>query len=224
MADEELIRLAGLHGVAARYTDWRGREVAVSPDTLAAVLGALGVDASTPGAVRDGLERAGEPGRALPPNIVVRREAGPVTGLVLAELRRHLGSGEDAEVDVRQGAEEVLAPPGADVPGAERPFEPLVGLADVPSGWHRLRVRRGGRTDETRLLVAPVAPAPPRAWDSRRSCTRSVPAGRGGSATCAIWRTSRRGAAGSWARASSWSTRCTRRSRSRRSGRRRTRR
>ena len=164
MADEELIRLAGLHGVAARYTDWRGREVAVSPDTLAAVLGALGVDASTPGAVRDGLERAGEPGRALPPNIVVRREAGPVTGLVLAELRRHLGSGEDAEVDVRQGAEEVLAPPGADVPGAERPFEPLVGLADVPSGWHRLRVRRGGRTDETRLLVAPVAPAPPRAW------------------------------------------------------------
>ena len=34
----------------------------------------------------------------------------------------------------------------------------------MPSGWHRLRVRRGGRTDETRLLVAPVAPAPPRAW------------------------------------------------------------
>src|SRR5690606_16644521 len=139
------------------------REVAVSPDTVVAVLGALGVDASTPSAVRDALERLREPGPALPPNIVVLREEGPVTGLVLAELRRYLGSGEAAEVDIRQGAEEVLSPE-AGVPEAERPFEPLVGLADVPSGWHRLRVRRGARTDDTRLLVAPPAPASPRAW------------------------------------------------------------
>ncbi|NKZ03647.1 4-alpha-glucanotransferase [Actinomadura latina] len=73
MADDELITLAGRHGVATRYTDWRGREAAVSPDTLAAVLTALGVDVSTPDAVGAELRRAREPGRRLPPVVVVRR-------------------------------------------------------------------------------------------------------------------------------------------------------
>ncbi|TDC88088.1 4-alpha-glucanotransferase [Actinomadura sp. 7K507] len=165
MADDELNTLSGLHGVATRYTDWRGRGVDVSPGTLVAVLAALGVDASTQGAVRAELERAREPERALPPNVIVRRGSGPVTGLVLAELRRYLGSGEDAEVDIEPSTAEVLMPPSTHAPPAERRFEPLAGLADVPSGWHRLRVRRGRRTDHTRLLVAPAAlPPPPRTW------------------------------------------------------------
>ena len=165
MADEELNTLSGLHGVATRYTDWRGREVDVSPETLVAVLAALGVDASSPAAVRAELERAREPVRALPPNIVVRRGSGPATGPVLAELRRHLGSGEDAEVDIEPSAAEVLSPPSPHGTPAEPSFVPLAGLADVPSGWHRLRVRRGGRTDRTRLLVAPAAlRPPPRTW------------------------------------------------------------
>ncbi|XRQ12488.1 4-alpha-glucanotransferase [Actinomadura welshii] len=159
MADDELNTLAGLHGVATRYTDWRGRDAAVSPDTLVAVLAALGVDASSPGAVRAGLERAGEPRTGLPPTIIVRRGAGAVTGRVLAELRRHLGSGEDAEVGIETGAAEVLAPP------AGRPPEPLAELADVPDGWHLLSVRRRGRTDRTRLLIAPASlRPPPGAW------------------------------------------------------------
>ncbi|GAA0562191.1 4-alpha-glucanotransferase [Actinomadura welshii] len=165
MADDELRTLAGLHGVATRYTDWRGRAAEVSPGTLVAVLAALGVDASTPSAVRAGLERAREPRRGLPPAVIVRRGDGTVTGRVLAELRGHLGSGEDAEVDIEVSAGEVLAPPGPRVPPDERPFEPLAGLADVPAGWHRLRVRRGGRTDHTALLVAPAAlRPPPRTW------------------------------------------------------------
>ncbi|MEU5989156.1 4-alpha-glucanotransferase [Spirillospora sp. NPDC047418] len=72
MGDDELIRLAGRHGVATRYTDWRGREAAVAPDTLVAVLAALGVDASAPGAVRTELERAAGTARGLPPVVVVR--------------------------------------------------------------------------------------------------------------------------------------------------------
>lgn len=165
MGDEELIRLSERHGVATRYTDWRGREVAVSPATLVAVLAALGVDASSPAAVRAELERAHQPGRGLPPTIVVRRGSGAVTGRILAVLRGHLGTGEDAEVDIQLGTAEVLPPPHVSAAAAERPFEPLSGLGDVPSGWHRLRVRRGDRIDGTGLLVAPHAlPPPPRAW------------------------------------------------------------
>ncbi|TDC52082.1 4-alpha-glucanotransferase [Actinomadura sp. KC345] len=165
MADEELNTLSGLHGVATRYTDWRGRGVDVPPGTLVAVLAALGVDASSPAAVRAELERAREPGCALPPTIVVRRGSGPATGPVLAELRRHLGSGEEAEVDIETSTAEVLTPPSRHTPSTERRFEPLAGLADVPPGWHHLRVRRGRRTDHARLLVAPAAlRPPPRTW------------------------------------------------------------
>ncbi|MFG2019018.1 4-alpha-glucanotransferase [Actinomadura geliboluensis] len=77
MGDDELIRLAGHHGVATRYADWRGREAAVAPDTLVAVLAALGVDASTPGAARAELERVRAPARTLPPVVVVRHGDGP---------------------------------------------------------------------------------------------------------------------------------------------------
>ena len=38
----ELIRRAGERGVAVSYRNWRGREVAVSDETLAAILAALG--------------------------------------------------------------------------------------------------------------------------------------------------------------------------------------
>ncbi|CND80222.1 4-alpha-glucanotransferase [Mycobacterium tuberculosis] len=76
MGDDELIRLAGRYGVATRYTDWRGRDAAVAPDTLVAVLSALGVDASTPSAARAELERAGDSGRGLPPVVVVRHGDG----------------------------------------------------------------------------------------------------------------------------------------------------
>lgn len=163
MADDELIRLAGLHGVATRYEDWRGRETAVSRDTLTAVLAALGVDASTPSAVRAELDRHRERARELPPTIVVRRAGAGTAGRIRAALGGHLDGGAEAEVETH--ADEVLAPPHARVPPAERSFEPLDGLADVPPGWRGLRVREGDRTRYTRLLVAPDAlRPPPRMW------------------------------------------------------------
>ncbi|MEV4002096.1 4-alpha-glucanotransferase [Actinomadura sp. NPDC049753] len=163
MADDELIRLAGLHGVATRYEDWRGRETAVSRDTLAAVLAALGVDASTPSAVRAELDRHRERARELPPAVVVRRDGGGTAGRIRAALGGHLDGG--AEVEIETGTDEVLAPQRTHVPPAERSFEPLDGLADVPPGWRALRVRNGTRTRYTRLLVAPGAlRPPPRMW------------------------------------------------------------
>ncbi|TYB41154.1 4-alpha-glucanotransferase [Actinomadura chibensis] len=156
MADE-LTRLAEYHGVATRYADWRGREVAVAPDTLVAVLAALGVDASSPAGVRDALERERARADTLPPALVVRRAGGGATGPILAELRRYLGQDEDAEVEIEIGGGE---PPGLG-------FEPLEQRADVPSGGHRLRVRRlrDRHPVHVQLLVAPAAlRPPPRAW------------------------------------------------------------
>ncbi|MFI0411267.1 4-alpha-glucanotransferase [Actinomadura sp. 3N508] len=185
MADDELARLAGLHGVATRYADWRGREVEVSRDTLIAVLRALGVDASSPSAVRDGLERHREGRRSGWPALIVRRTDGGVADQIVTALRSRLRPGEHLEVDIEPGAAEVLSPPGA-----ETGFRPLAGLADVPPGWHRLRAGiwtegtfqpRGGAADSpsgrlrgrvrvgramsATVLVAPASLAPPpRTW------------------------------------------------------------
>ncbi|WUI01664.1 4-alpha-glucanotransferase [Spirillospora sp. NBC_00431] len=162
--DDELARLAGLHGVATRYADWRGREIAVSRDTLVAVLGALAVDASSPAAVRDALERHRERRDHGLPNLIVRRSNGGVSaGRIVAALQSRMPPGERSEgfeVEIEVGAGEVLVPRAG---GGG--FRPIGGLADVPSGWHRLRVRRGERTMYSTLLVAPSSlPPPPRTW------------------------------------------------------------
>ncbi|MFB4307098.1 4-alpha-glucanotransferase [Actinomadura sp. GTD37] len=135
MGDDGLIRLAGRHGVATRYTDWRGREAAVPPDTLVAVLAALGVDASTPAAVAAELERARGPGRALPPVVVVR-QGDPLPALpALADASVELATGET-------------------VPAA-------LDRAELPAGWHRLHAG----SESAPLLVAPRRlRAPDRLW------------------------------------------------------------
>ncbi len=52
MTDPELIRRAEAAGIAHRYRDWRGEEVAVSDETLTAILAALG-DACGPSELSD---------------------------------------------------------------------------------------------------------------------------------------------------------------------------
>src|SRR5688572_5311489 len=47
-----LARLAAAHGVATTYTDSRSRPVQVAREVVVAVLDRLGVDASTPAAIR----------------------------------------------------------------------------------------------------------------------------------------------------------------------------
>ena len=67
-------------------------------------------------------------------------------------------------------------------------------------------------------MVRPAAAARSRgcrtsaAGASPSSCTPSAPASPGGTATCTTWPSWRPGARANWARTSSWSTRCTRRS------------
>lgn len=68
---EDLSRLADLHGVATSYSPSPDRTVAASATAVTLTLAALGVDASTPGAVRAALAaREREQGaRLLPPTV-----------------------------------------------------------------------------------------------------------------------------------------------------------
>ncbi|MER5558118.1 4-alpha-glucanotransferase [Streptomyces sp. NPDC002506] len=77
-----LARLAARHGVATSYSPSAGLTVDVPDATVVAVLAALGVDASTPAALRRALDdaEAADAERLLPPTLV-RWGDGPVPGL-----------------------------------------------------------------------------------------------------------------------------------------------
>lgn len=147
-------RLARLHGIATSYEPAPGRTVHVSDDTVVAVLAALGVDASTPEAVRTALaahERTA--GRALlPPTVTARSGRAPrlpdlPDGTV---LRVGTEGGAVLGAEVRDGT-----PHG----GTDDPTAP----ARLPLGVHDLRADApDGRTARAHLIVAPDAvPAPP---------------------------------------------------------------
>ncbi|RKN50522.1 4-alpha-glucanotransferase [Micromonospora endolithica] len=132
--DRRLAALARAHGVATWYEDWRHRRVEVAPETVVAVLGLLGVDASGPAAVADALAAvdARDP-HALPPTVVLTAGAtralpGPATVL--------LEDGGTRRVD------------------GELP-------ADLPLGWHRLDC--AGR-EVPLVVVPPRLPEPPATW------------------------------------------------------------
>jgi 4-alpha-glucanotransferase len=76
-----LARLAAAHGVSTSYETGPGRVVQVPESTVTDVLAALGVDASTPRAVREALEQHERDALALLPPTVVARDGSPDTTL-----------------------------------------------------------------------------------------------------------------------------------------------
>ncbi|BAL92535.1 putative 4-alpha-glucanotransferase [Actinoplanes missouriensis 431] len=69
----DLVALAEAHGVATWYEDWQRQRTDVSEESVIGVLGLLGVDASTPAAVRAALaEVRGRKQGGLPGTIVLR--------------------------------------------------------------------------------------------------------------------------------------------------------
>lgn len=75
MSDEALYELADAAGISADWTDATGQPERVAPDTLRAVLAALGIDAAGDGAVADSLRR-------------VREDAGRPAAMATAETGR----------------------------------------------------------------------------------------------------------------------------------------
>ncbi|WP_269853984.1 4-alpha-glucanotransferase [Streptomyces sp. RPT161] len=136
-----LARLAALHGVDTRYEPAPGRVVRVPEATVITVLAALGVDASSPQAVRDALAAHEQRlrTRLLPPCLVLR------AGVALRSRLPELPDGTVCAVELETG-------------------EQLPGHADpLPLGYHMLRVRvPDGRTAVAPLIVVPQRVPEPR--------------------------------------------------------------
>ncbi|MCZ7414244.1 MULTISPECIES: 4-alpha-glucanotransferase [unclassified Streptomyces] len=144
-----LARLAAAHGVATSYAPGPGRVVDVPEDSVVAVLAALGIDASTPEAVRQALEahELQAAARLLPPTVVLRSgqdEAPHDTGPGLPGLPA-LPPGTVLRVETEDGAQ-YDAGPGL----------PVSVPAAVPPGVHTLRAEApDGRSARAPLIVAP---------------------------------------------------------------------
>ncbi|MET7622328.1 4-alpha-glucanotransferase [Streptomyces sp. NPDC005408] len=151
-----LARLAALHGVATAYAPSEGVSVPVPDATVVAVLAALGVDASTPSALRDALARAESAAaeRLLPPTVVLWSE-----GHVPAALTG-LPADTTVRVEPEDGAEpwpHSVAEPG---PGRDSGPGRFSGpdWAELPLGVHQLYAEApDGRTARSTLVVAPAA-------------------------------------------------------------------
>ncbi|CAM5425775.1 4-alpha-glucanotransferase [Streptomyces coeruleorubidus] len=130
---EDLSRLADLHGVATSYSPSPDRTVAASAAAVTLTLAALGVDASTPGAVRAALAaRERELGARLLPPTVVGWGTGPPAALAA------LPEGSRLLIETEQG-------------------ETHASAEHLPPGVHRLTATvPDGRTATAHLVVAPA--------------------------------------------------------------------
>ena len=138
--DPDLSRLASAHGVAVSYLDQLRRPVAVSADSVVAVLGALGVDATSSVAVRAALREVDE-APPTPPVVVVRRSRGGSVAVGGAAMLR-----------LEDGTHRTVAADGGRV----------VLPAGLPLGWHRLETA----DREIPVVVTPdtLAPRSSRQW------------------------------------------------------------
>ena len=157
--DPAVRELAAAYGVATEYWDWQGGHVEVGVATVLAVLGALGIDASSPERARDALtgRRDAYWRRMLPTVLVVR------TGTE-AWFPVHVPHGAPVEVWVELEDGGVRG----DVAQRDHWVDPqplnggLVGEAtfalpgDLPLGWHRLRARSGLIEADVPLVVPPA--------------------------------------------------------------------
>ena len=169
-----LLALAERYGVVPDYWDFRGGHRYVTAATLVAVLGALGVDASSPERVDVALENVENEvwRRMLPPVVVLRSGAAgrvavhvddgaPVEAWI--ELDRESGGGHRplAQLDV------YVAPRTVD--------GRLVGRAtvelpdDLPLGWHTMVAESGQTAARCAVVVTPDRLRLVRGLDERRA-------------------------------------------------------
>jgi len=133
MTDEPLIRLAEAAGIAPRWKDFHGEWHEVAPETLRAVLAALGLPSETDADLEDSLASFADASATLPP--LVTAELGQPVPLTIAAAQYKLVL-EDGMI--REGMAE------------ERNGRALLPAIETV-GYHRLTI--GGQ--ETTLAVAP---------------------------------------------------------------------
>jgi 4-alpha-glucanotransferase len=172
----ELYRLARLYGVETAYYDVAGRLCAAAPESLLAVLKALGAPVQSPGDVPDALRQRRQEiwRRCLEPVTVLRQgQIGSVklrlpadTAESNAEFVLELENGETARWSARLAGLPVLR--SSRVEGADYTVRELTLPAGLPPGYHRLRLSLPARTCRTLLICAPRrAYTPPPGTDGR---------------------------------------------------------
>lgn len=172
MAEPWLTALADRLGVACAYHDWAGNFVTVAPETVVAVLAALGVRADSEEDCAASLLELDRRhwARALPPTIVAR--SGSETSLWV-----HVHHGAPAHVwvrledgTVRTGIRQAdnFTPP-FDLDGTLIGEATFVLPADLPLGYHRVHLRSGDREFDTPLIVTPAWLGLPSRMGARRA-------------------------------------------------------
>ncbi|MFP3991382.1 4-alpha-glucanotransferase [Streptomyces sp. E11-3] len=165
---EPLDLLAARHGVATSYSPSPDRTVRASPDAVVAALAALGVDASTPTAVRAALTTrdAELRERLLPPTLVAWDDAvEPVSAsasVPLGSLPDIAGLPTGTRLRVRTEQGDVLAWASGDGDGDGDRDDGDAGWPRVPLGVHEVEADApDGRSARVCLVVAPGrVPAP----------------------------------------------------------------
>ena len=154
--------LAGLYGISTSYTDYKGADIAVSDDTLIKVLRALDVDLGegepSDGTINAAIERFHdrEFSRPLPPCVVAVQGDEVVFPV-------HVHEGAPAEVHIefesgeRREAHQVdnWTPP-REVDGTTWGEASFKLPADLPLGWHQLRLTSGEQTATCGLIITPA--------------------------------------------------------------------
>lgn len=152
---DDLHVLADYCGVAVSYLNGDDQRVEVDETTLRALLAALSVDTSSAEAIRAAVDSQREiaAGRVVPP--VLAMTQGSATELV---VRVPPGVPARVEVELESGDIRSLAlPAGADGSCTGGQFVPRAAElpADLPEGYHLVRVRVGSSTATCHLVVAP---------------------------------------------------------------------
>lgn len=169
--DRDLASLAVAYSIATEYYDQSGVHQSIEPETIEAVLAALGVDASTPEACRTALqERKLEHWRrTLPPAVVTR--AG-----VAHDIWVHAPKGTSTRlrIDLEDGGRRhdliqiSSATAGTPVDGVEVSEFFYRLPVDLPLGWHTIVVDTAMGKSTSQLIVTPQRLALPAPLRERR--------------------------------------------------------
>lgn len=157
---ESLLRLATACGVATEYWSFDGHEQHVSGDTLVSVLGALGIDASSPARIEVALAHVEDDGwrEPLPPTVIAREgqavripvhvpDGTPVD--VWIELDPEVGGG------TRQAYQQDVYVPPRWVDGRLTGRATFELPGDLPLGWHEIRSHGADGDHRATLVVTP---------------------------------------------------------------------
>lgn len=168
---DDLTRLAEHFGIALEFRDWKGRDLDISLESVIAVLGALGVDASTPETRAAALTEVGERRwrRVLAPCLVVEHGGG-----VSVDVHVPAGTQVELSVQLEEGGSRRAHQidnwePDRWVEGQLRGEATFFFGTDLPLGYHRLVAVGDEGTFDATLVVTPSHVGFPQAMGDDRA-------------------------------------------------------